>query len=194
MYKIAVMVSGSGSNLQAIIDQVKGGQIRADLALVLSNREDAYGLERARQNQIPARYIKNDKEALLASLEEHKIDLIVLAGYLAILEEEVIDKYENRILNIHPSLIPKYSGKGYYGVKVHQAVLAAGEKTSGATVHYVDKGIDTGQIILQRQLSIEEGESPESLQKRVLEIEHQLLPEAINIVLKKMEEKDESHT
>lgn len=194
MYKIAVMVSGSGSNLQAIIDQVKGGQIRADLALVLSNREDAYGLERARQNQIPARYIKNDKEALLASLEEHKIDLIVLAGYLAILEEEVIDKYENRILNIHPSLIPKYSGKGYYGMKVHQAVLAAGEKTSGATVHYVDKGIDTGQIILQRQLSIEEGESPESLQKRVLEIEHQLLPEAINIVLKKMEEKDESHT
>lgn len=195
MFKIAVMVSGSGSNLQAILDHVKSGGIRgAEVALVISDQAQAYALTRAKENGIPGLYIKKDPKAVLKALKEHGIDLIVLAGYLSILEPELIEAYDHRILNIHPSLIPKYSGKGFYGMHVHRAVIAAGEKESGATVHYVDAGIDTGQIILQRKVAVSPEDTAESLQKKVLAIEHQILPEAIQIVLKRMEESNESNT
>ena len=197
MFNIAVMVSGSGSNLQAIIDNIESGQIPdAQVGLVISDKASAYALERAQAHSIPNLYIpKGEDEALLEALETYKIDFIVLAGYLSILAKEVVSRYPDRILNIHPSLIPKYCGKGFYGLRVHESVVAAGEKESGATVHYVDAGIDTGKIILQRKVTLDPGETAESLQKKVLEIEHQILPEAINLALHqiKMEEENEGN-
>lgn len=195
MFNIAVMVSGSGSNLQTLIDKVKEGYIEGQISLVVSDQEKAYALERAKDNHIAATYIRHDKEKLLRALEDHKIDLIVLAGYLSILPKEIIEKYPERIINIHPSLIPKYCGKGFYGMHVHRAVIEAGEKESGATVHFVDQGIDTGSIIIQEKLDLEPGETAESLQKKVLEVEHRILPKAVKLVIQSiLEEKNESHT
>lgn len=193
MFNIAVMVSGSGSNLQAIIDNVKSGNIKANISLVISDNDKAYALERAKQNNINTVFIKNDTNLIIESLKNNNIDLIVLAGYLSILEEELVKKYENRIINIHPSLIPKYCGKGYYGLNVHKAVIENKEKFSGATVHYVDCGIDTGDIIIQEKLEVNNYDTADTLQKRVLEIEHKILPIAINLVLKEIGGRDESH-
>ena len=193
MFNIAVMVSGSGSNLQAIIDNVKSGNIKANIALVISDNENAYALERAKQNNINTAFIKNDTNLIIESLKKNNIDLIILAGYLSILEEKLVQIYENRIINIHPSLIPKYCGKGYYGLNVHKAVIENNEKFSGATVHYVDSGIDTGDIIIQEKLEIGNYDTAITLQKRVLEIEHKILPIAINLVLKEIGGRDESH-
>lgn len=186
LFNIAVMVSGSGSNLQAIIDNVNSGYIRANIELVISSKQDVYALKRAKDNNIKSVVLKDDIKKMLGVLEENDIDLIVLAGYLSILDKKIIERYENRIINIHPSLIPKYCGNGYYGIKVHEQVIRNKEKVSGATVHYVDNGIDTGEIIIQEHLQVNEDDTAQTLQKRILEIEHKILPKAINIVIEKL--------
>lgn len=185
MKKIGVLVSGGGTNLQAIIDGTLNGLIEGQVAVVVSNRKKAYGLERAKKHDIPAFYIGKgnypDKgqadQALIEALEAHKVDVIVLAGYLSILSPQLIERYRNRIINIHPSLIPAYCGMGFYGMKVHEAVIANKEAYSGATVHYVDEGADTGDIIIQERVAVTEDDTPETLAKKVLEIEHRLLVE-----------------
>lgn len=186
LFNIAVMVSGSGSNLQAIIDNVNSGYIKANIELVISSKQDVYALKRAKENNIKSVVLKDDVKKMLEVLEENDIDLIVLAGYLSIVDKKIIDRYENRIINIHPSLIPQYCGKGYYGIKVHEQVITNKEKVSGATVHYVDNGIDTGEIIIQEHLQVNEDDTAQTLQKRILEIEHKILPKAINIVIEKL--------
>ena len=186
LFNIAVMVSGSGSNLQAIIDNVNLGYIKANIELVISSKQDVYALKRAKENNIKSVVLKDDVKKMLEVLEENDIDLIVLAGYLSIVDKKIIERYENRIINIHPSLIPKYCGKGYYGIKVHEQVIRNKEKVSGATVHYVDNGIDTGEIIIQEHLQVNEDDTAQTLQKRILEIEHKILPKAINIVIEKL--------
>lgn len=179
MFNLAVLVSGSGSNLGSIIDAIKNGELNARIGLVVSDNPEAYALERARQNGIEAVYIKKDATKLVEALEKNNTDLVVLAGYLSILEKEVVERYSGKIINIHPSLIPKFCGKGFYGEHVHKAVLEAGEKVSGATVHYVDAGVDTGPIIKQMEVPVYDDDSVEDLQKRVLVVEHKLLPEVI---------------
>lgn len=192
MLNIAVFVSGGGTNLQAIIDGLESGKItNASISLVISNKKDVYALERAKNHNIKTKVLaKKDYEntgvycnALAELLQASKIDLIVLAGYLAIVPKEIIDKYPNRIINVHPSLIPAFSGKGYYGLKVHEGVLNRGCKVTGATVHFVDEGTDTGPIILQKPVLVEEDDSPESLQKKVMEqAEWEILPHAIDLI------------
>lgn len=182
--RMAVLVSGGGTNLQSVIDAVEAGVLSSQIVCVISNKETAYGLERARKHNIPAYFINPKQEGydekLLANLEEEKVDLVVLAGYLKILSPSLIQSYKHRIINIHPSLLPKFGGKGFYGIHVHEAVIAAGEKESGATVHYVDEGVDTGEILLQRKIAVEVSDTPESLQAKILEqIEHKILVEAI---------------
>jgi len=152
-FKISVLVSGGGTNLQALIDNIENGNLpNAEIVRVISSRKDAYALERAKQAGIKTAVAE---EGLLEILDTVKTDLVVLAGYMKILQPEVIEKYRGRIINIHPSLIPKYCGKGFYGIRVHEAVIEAGEKVTGATVHFVDEGIDTGEIILQREVPVE---------------------------------------
>ena len=182
--RIAVLVSGGGTNLQSIIDAVEVGTLKSQIVAVISNKEEAYGLVRARKHQIPAYFINPKEEdydeKLLTCLKENEIDLVVLAGYLKIINQTLIDAFKGRIINIHPSLLPKFGGKGFYGLRVHEAVLAAGEQESGATVHYVDAGVDTGEIILQRSLKVLTEDTAWTLQKRILEqIEHKILVEAI---------------
>lgn len=182
--RIGVLVSGGGTNLQSIIDAVENGTLASEVVCVISNKASAYGLERARKHNIPAFHVdpKNGHydEELLALLLEQKVELVVCAGYLKIMDEKLVNTFKGRIINIHPSLLPKYGGMGYFGIHVHEAVIAAGEKESGATVHYIDTGVDTGEIILQRQLEVLEDDTPESLQQRILaEIEHKILVEAI---------------
>lgn len=189
---IAVLVSGGGTNLQAIIDKIENKTItNASISVVISNKKDAYALERAQKHGIKGMCISpkdfQDRaqfnEALLQALDDNKIDLVVLAGYLVIVPENVIQKYRNKIINIHPSLIPSFCGDGFYGLKVHEAVLARGNKVTGATVHFVDEGTDTGPIILQKAVEIQEGDTPEILQKRVMEeAEWNILPEAIDLI------------
>lgn len=185
--RLGILVSGGGTNLQSVIDAVEAGTLKSEIACVISGKETAYGLERARQHNIPAYFI-NDKEvdynqALLERLQEEQVDLVVLAGYLRIIDSSLIEAYEGRIINIHPSLLPKFGGKGYYGIHVHEAVIAAGEKESGATVHYIDHGIDTGKIILQRKLEVQPNDTAKSLQQRILaQIEHKILVEAISLL------------
>ena len=187
--RIGVLVSGSGSNLQSIIDAVEAGNLHSEIVCALSNKEAAYGLERARKHGIPAYFI-NPKEAdydekVLNCLQNHGVDLVVLAGYLKIVDPKMIEAYKGKIINIHPSLLPKFGGKGYYGIKVHEAVLKAGETESGATVHFVDTGIDTGETIMQSKVPVYETDSADDLQQRVLhEVEHKILVKAI----KKLEE------
>ncbi|MCI8409614.1 MAG: phosphoribosylglycinamide formyltransferase [Lachnospiraceae bacterium] len=192
MHKIAVLVSGGGTNLQAIIDKIEEGTIRnAKIEVVISNKKDAYALERAAKHNIegvciaPKEYETKQafSQALLDTLKAHEVDLIVLAGYLVIVPEIVIASYPNKIINIHPSLIPSFCGDGFYGLHVHEAVLARGNKVTGATVHFVDEGTDTGPIILQKAVYVQEGDTPESLQKRVMEeAEWKILPEAIDLI------------
>ena len=190
MLNIVVCVSGGGTNLQAIIDGVTSGSIRnTKITGVISNNPGAYALERAENSGIPAYCIspktfasRSDfNEAFLKKLEELNPDLIVLAGFLVILPEKMIQVYRDRIINIHPSLIPSFCGTGYYGLKVHEAALERGVKITGATVHYVDEGTDTGRIIAQKAVEIQEGDTPEILQKRVMEqAEWVILPAAID--------------
>lgn len=192
MLRIAVLVSGGGTNLQAILDAVKQETItNAKVEVVISNKKDAYALDRARMCQIAAECI-SPKEfgtreefntALLQVLDSYKVDLVVLAGYLVIVPDNVINAYRNRIINIHPSLIPSFCGEGYYGLKVHEAALERGVKVTGATVHFVDEGTDTGPIILQKAVAIEDDDTPERLQKRVMEeAEWMILPQAIQLI------------
>ena len=190
MLRVVVMVSGGGTNLQAIIDAVKTGDItNTELVAVISNNYDVYALDRAKKAGIegvvvsPKDYSDRAKfnEALLDKVDSFNPDLIVLAGFLVVIPEAMIDKYENKIINIHPSLIPSFCGTGYYGLKVHEAALERGVKLTGATVHYVDKGTDTGPIIMQKAVEVKEGDTPEILQRRVMEeAEWKLLPAAIN--------------
>lgn len=192
MLKILVCVSGGGTNLQAIIDGIAHGEItNTQIVRVISNNRNAYALERAKGAGIdtccvsPKEYADREQfhEALLRAVEEKEPDLIVLAGFLVVLPERMIQNYRNRIINIHPSLIPSFCGKGYYGLKVHEKVLERGVKVTGATVHFVDEGTDTGPIIFQKAVIVEEEDTPESLQKRVMEqAEWQILPQAIDAV------------
>lgn len=175
MLRLAVLISGGGTDLQSIIDEHKKGNINCEIALVISNRKSAYGLERAKQAGIPTACIKDQKE-LLKKLQDEKIDFIVLAGYLAILQEDLIKAYPNKIINIHPSLIPSFCGSGMYGLHVHEAALKKGVKVSGATVHFVSEEVDGGPIIYQEAVSIADLKTAEAIQKRVLEIEHKILP------------------
>lgn len=178
MLNIAVCVSGGGTDLQSIIDACEAGKINGQIRLVISNRKKAYGLERARLHGIQAEWIK-DEDKILKRFEEEKIDVVVLAGYLAIVGDKLIEQYKNRIINIHPSLIPSFCGPGFYGMHVHEAVFKRGVKVSGATVHFVTGEVDGGPIILQRAVDISDLETPEDIQARVLEIEHEILPEAV---------------
>ena len=192
MLRVAVLVSGGGTNLQAIIDAVKDGTItNTELVAVISNNANAYALTRAKENGIEALCISpkdyadraDFHKALLEKINELRVDLIVLAGYLVKIPEEMVHQYSHRIINIHPSLIPSFCGVGYYGLHVHEAVLEKGVKVTGATVHYVDEGMDTGEIIAQKPVMVEEGDTPEILQKRVMEqAEWKLLPAAINMI------------
>ena len=178
MLNIAVCVYGGGTDLQSIIDACEAGKINGQIRLVISNRKKAYGLERARLHGIQAEWIK-DEDEILKRFEEEKIDVVVLAGYLAIVGDKLIEQYKNRIINIHPSLIPSFCGPVFYGMHVHEAVFKRGVKVSGATVHFVTGEVDGGPIILQRAVDISDLETPEDIQARVLEIEHEILPEAV---------------
>lgn len=192
MLKIAVLVSGGGTNLQAIIDRIADGTItNTEIAVVISNNKNAFALERAAKAGIPNQCISpkdyEDREqfhdALLAALDEADADLIVLAGFLVVIPEKMIQKYRNRIINIHPSLIPSFCGTGYYGLKVHEGVLARGVKITGATCHFVDEGTDTGPIILQKAVEVKNGDTPKILQQRVMEeAEWIILPKAIDLI------------
>lgn len=192
MLRIGVMVSGGGTNLQAVLDAIDGGKItNAKVEVVISNNPGAYALERAKNHGIealclsPKAFESRDafNEALVAAVDERQLDLIVLAGFLVKIPELMIEKYEHRIINIHPSLIPSFCGVGYYGLKVHEAALARGVKITGATVHFVDGGMDTGPIILQKAVEVLEGDTPEVLQRRVMEqAEWVILPRAIDMI------------
>ena len=192
MLRIAVLVSGGGTNLQAIIDSINSGKIHnTEIAVVISNNRKAYALERARNNNIPAECISPksfaDREefhrALLAAVDSYNVDLIVLAGFLVAIPEIMVKAYNNRIINIHPSLIPSFCGKGHYGLHVHEAALSRGVKVTGATVHFVDDGTDTGPIILQKPVMIEQDDTPETLQRRVMEqAEWIILSQAIDLI------------
>ena len=190
MLRVVVMVSGGGTNLQAILDAIDGGKITgASVEAVISNNRGAYALERAKKHGIPAVCVSpKDYEdraafnrALLEKVKEYQPDLVVLAGFLVTIPPEMIREYPGKIINIHPSLIPSFCGVGYYGLKVHEAALKRGVKVTGATVHYVDEGVDSGPIILQKAVEVKEGDTPEILQRRVMEeAERKILPEAIN--------------
>lgn len=192
MLNIGVMVSGGGTNLQAILDGIDNGSIRnVSVRVVISNNRNAYALERAKNHGIeavcmsPKDYENRDafNEAFLKKVDEFQLDLIVLAGFLVAIPEAMTKKYERRMINIHPSLIPAFCGVGYYGLKVHEAALARGVKVTGATVHYVDSGMDTGPIILQKAVDVKEGDTPEILQRRVMEeAEWVILPQAIDMI------------
>lgn len=192
MLKVVVCVSGGGTNLQAIIDAIAKGSItNTEIVRVISNNRNAFALERATKAGIDAvcispkdyenRELFND--ALLKAVDEVQPDLVVLAGFLVVIPASMIDRYENRIINIHPSLIPSFCGTGYYGLKVHEAALARGVKVTGATVHFVDAGTDTGPIIMQKAVAVKEQDTPEILQRRVMEeAEWILLPKAIDMI------------
>lgn len=192
MLKLAVLVSGGGTNLQAIIDAIDNGTItNAKIEVVISNNQNAYALERAKQHGIAVMCISPKEfenreafnKAFLEKLDSFGVDLVVLAGFLVVIPEMMIQKYRNRIINIHPSLIPSFCGTGYYGLKVHEGALARGVKVTGATVHFVDEGTDTGPIILQKPVMIEQGDTPEVLQRRVMEqAEWKILPQAIDLI------------
>ena len=193
MKKVAVLVSGGGTNLQAIIDAKANGLIKnAEISLVISNKASAFALERAEKAGIEAKCIAPSmfdtrelfNKALIEALDEAEIDLVVLAGFLVIIPEEMVAKYRNRIINIHPSLIPSFCGTGYYGLKVHEKALERGVKLTGATVHFVDEGTDSGPIILQKAVEVKDDDTAESLQLRVMEeAEWNILPEAIELVV-----------
>ncbi len=190
--KIAVCVSGGGTNLQAIIDKIESGEIHnTEIAVVISNNKNAYALERAAKAGIegvcisPKDYASRDEfnKAFLEKLDSYNVDLVVLAGFLVVIPPEMIRKYRNKIINIHPSLIPSFCGTGYYGLKVHEGVLSRGVKVTGATCHFVDEGTDTGPIILQKAVDVQEDDTPEILQRRVMEqAEWIIMPKAIDLI------------
>ena len=192
MLRLAVLVSGGGTNLQALIDRIEQNKLPdVKIEVVISNKAGVYALERARKHGIPAETILKKDYAdgkafgddLLALLSRYPSELVVLAGCLLIIPEQVTDAYRNRIINIHPALIPSFCGAGFYGLKVHEAVLARGVKVTGATVHFVDEGTDTGPIILQKAVTVEQDDTPESLQRRVMEqAEWEILPEAVRLI------------
>lgn len=192
MLKLAVLVSGGGTNLQAVLDAIDNGTItNAKVEVVISNNKDAYALERAKNHGVEALCISPKdfenraafNEAFLEKLNSYQVDLVVLAGFLVVLPEQMIAQYRNRIINIHPSLIPSFCGKGYYGLKVHESALARGVRVTGATVHFVDEGTDTGPIILQKAVEVQQGDTPEVLQRRVMEqAEWVIMPQAINLI------------
>lgn len=192
MLNVVVLVSGGGTNLQALIDSIDKGVITgARISAVISNKSDAYALVRAVEHNIAARCISpkdySDREqfadAMIAAFKEYEADLIVLAGYLVIVPEKIIREYAGKIINIHPSLIPSHCGPGYYGLHVHESVLKRGNKVTGATVHFVDEGTDTGPIILQKAVEVMQDDTPETLQLRVMEqAEWNILPEAVNLI------------
>lgn len=192
MLRVGVLVSGGGTNLQAILDAIDGGKItNAGVCVVISNNKNAYALERARNHGIETAALSPKdfadraefNEALLAKVDEYHLDLIVLAGFLVTIPPAMIQKYRNRIINVHPSLIPSFCGVGYYGLKVHEAALKRGVKVTGATVHYVDEGVDSGPIILQKAVEVKDGDTPEILQRRVMEqAEWIILPQAIQMI------------
>lgn len=194
MLRVGVLISGGGTNLQALIDSIEKGELQnVAIEVVISSKKDAYGLERARNHGIKAvEIIKKDysdlglfEEALLDELDRNKIDLVVLAGYLQIIPSKVVEAYKNRIINIHPSLIPAFCGNGFYGLKVHEEAIKRGVKITGATVHFVDEGTDTGPIIIQKAVELKDDDTPESLQLRVMEeAEWLILPEAVGLIAK----------
>ena len=187
MFKIAVLVSGGGTNLQEIIDNIENKRLNCKIEYIIADR-DCYSLERGRKYNIKSVLLDKKEYGNKLSNEinkvlENKVDLIVLAGYLSIIDKDFISNWNNKIINIHPSLLPKYGGKGMYGMNVHEAVIANKEKKSGCTVHFVDVDIDTGKILLQRKVDVSNNETPESLHKKMLKEEHQLLIEAIEKVI-----------
>ncbi len=192
MLRVLVLVSGGGTNLQAVLDSIAEGRIRdAEVTGVISNNPNAYALERAKAAGVPGKCIspksfdtrEEFNEKFLEAVDEYRPDLIVLAGFLVVIPPAMISRYRNRIINIHPSLIPSFCGTGYYGLKVHEAALERGVKVVGATVHFVDEGTDTGPIILQKAVEVQPGDTPKALQKRVMEqAEWRILPEAIDLI------------
>ncbi len=195
MFKIGVLVSGGGTNLQAIINSINNGFIKnAKIETVVSNKDNVFALERAKNNNIETKVIKIKdfdnkqlyEQALIKYLKEKDLDLIVLAGFMVILSKEFVNSFENKIINIHPSLIPAFCGEGYYGLNVHQGALDRGVKITGATVHFVTEEADAGPIILQKEVFVKDDDTKETLQKRVMEeAEWIILPEAINLILNK---------
>lgn len=192
MLRVGILVSGGGTNLQAILDRMDDGHLtNVSVEVVISNNRNAYALERASNHGIEAVAISPKEfetreafnEAFLAKVDEYRLDLIVLAGFLVTIPEAMTRKYKNRIINIHPSLIPSFCGVGYYGLKVHEAALKRGVKVTGATVHYVDEGVDSGPILLQKAVEVKDGDTPEILQRRVMEeAEWVILPQAIQLI------------
>ncbi|WP_027702939.1 phosphoribosylglycinamide formyltransferase [Metaclostridioides mangenotii] len=180
MLNIGVLISGGGTNLQSIIDGTDSGEIEGIVKVVISNKENAYGLERARNNNIEAIYESNE-DNIIEILKDRDIDVVVLAGYLKIISSKFINEYRNKMINIHPSLIPAFCGKGFYGKKVHQGVIDYGVKFTGATVHFVDEGTDTGPIIMQDIVTVKVGDDAKTLAKRVLAVEHRILKESLSL-------------
>ncbi|MCP2239124.1 phosphoribosylglycinamide formyltransferase [Thermoanaerobacterium thermosaccharolyticum] len=185
--RLLVMASGNGTDFQSIIDGIKSGYINAEIAALISDKEGAYALKRAADNNIPSICIPKKKlkgsfyQQLTKAVDEINPDGIVLAGFITILNEEIVNKYQNKIINIHPSLIPSFCGKGYYGINVHKAVIEYGVKYTGCTVHFVDAGADTGPIILQEVVKVEDNDTPETVADKVLKLEHRLLPYAVKL-------------
>lgn len=180
MVKIGVLISGGGTNLQAVIDGCENKSINGEVRVVISNKENAYGLERARNHNIKA-ICEKDENKIIEVLKENEIELVILAGYLKIVSPKLVNEYRNKIINIHPSLIPAFCGKGYYGEKVHQGVIDYGAKVTGATVHFVDEGADTGPIIMQKTVEVKQDDDIKKLAKRVLEVEHEILTKSISM-------------
>jgi phosphoribosylglycinamide formyltransferase (EC 2.1.2.2) len=188
--RLAIFSSHSGSNFQAIIDAIKEGRLNAEIACLITNNSNAYCIERAKANNIPYRHISNKthpnqsdyEKALMNTLREFNVNLIVLAGYMKMIPPSIIKAYKNRIVNIHPALLPKFGGKGMFGINVHKAVIDAGEKITGATVHLVDEIYDNGKILNQMQVEVLPDDTPESLAQRVLAVEHQLYPQTLQLI------------
>lgn len=180
MVKIGVLISGGGTNLQAIIDGCENKSINGEVRVVISNKEEAYGLERARNHKITA-ICEKDENKIIEILKENEVELVILAGYLKIVSPKLVNEYRNKIINIHPSLIPSFCGKGYYGEKVHQGVIDYGAKVTGATVHFVDEGADTGPIIMQKTVEVKQDDDAKKLAERVLEVEHEILTKSISM-------------
>lgn len=178
MVKIGVLISGGGTNLQAVIDNCENKTINGKVEVVISNKSEAFGLQRAKNHNIKAVF-ENKEDKIIEILKENKVELVVLAGYLKIISPKLVNEYKNRIINIHPSLIPAFCGKGYYGEKVHQGVIDYGAKVTGATVHFVDEGADTGPIIMQKTVEVKQDDDAKKLAARVLDVEHEILTKSI---------------
>ncbi|MDI3481739.1 MAG: phosphoribosylglycinamide formyltransferase 1 [Tepidanaerobacteraceae bacterium] len=189
MLKLGVLVSGSGTNLQSIIDSIEAGYLKAEVAVVISSKKGVYALERAKRHNIPAYAVERKnfdsqekyEDKIIELLKEHSVELVVLAGFIKVLSPHFVRAFPSKIMNIHPSLIPSFCGKGFYGMKVHEAVIDYGAKITGVTVHFVDEGTDTGPIILQKAVPVEDDDTPETLAARVLKEEHKIYPEAVKL-------------